>query len=390
MAIGELATRLLRELGCPTIKPKPGKIVATCPMARWRHKGGTDSTASFALLLSSDSAGYKCLSCGLQGGKVTHLVWEVMLASRRPINKATWTAYRIDGLWRESERQEAIDPPEFDRSSHTYNPAGTTPIKKRPRARPDPDMATWEQTTLSKLSLDKKSTYEPPRESELDSYEDEIPEWAVLPFMSPDTVQAYGLRWEPSTQRVVIPVRDRGGLLLGYTKRLAWGEDYCWSCGVDLMYADKKGRRKKRAFCPRCGANHLKHWHEPPAIPRNRIVFGANVFEDGDDLVLVEGPTDVMNLYHHGVRTPVALLGASVGSTQLKIVRKLAQRAGEVVIAGDGDRGGEVFRRKVALYLDQAGQTYRVVRLCEGQDPGCLSQSEVEEHFSVDKTLTGV
>jgi DNA primase len=94
----------------------------------------------------------------------------------------------------------------------------------------------------------------------------------------------------------------------------------------------------------------------------------------GEPIVVTEGTTDALNLWRHGVRHPVAILGASLSAGQAQLI---AQRTDAVYVMGDGDDAG----RKMAVDVVEAMRRYsiapKIIDCPFGRDPADLSQEEV-------------
>lgn len=67
---------------------------------------------------------------------------------------------------------------------------------------------------------------------------------------------------------------------------------------------------------------------------RDRLPAGPAV-EESDDVIIVEGRADVLNLLKHGIKNAVAMNGTSVPQTIIDLTKKK-----EVTVFVDGDRGG--------------------------------------------------
>ena len=93
---------------------------------------------------------------------------------------------------------------------------------------------------------------------------------------------------------------------------------------------------------------------------------------------MVEGYTDVISLWQHGVKNVVASSGTALTEDQVKTLDRYAKR---VLLLYDADEaGGRAAVRGVDLVLEQGMGAY-VVELPEGDDPDSFVRSESGEAF---------
>ncbi|MFC1801066.1 DNA primase DnaG [Nanoarchaeota archaeon] len=74
---------------------------------------------------------------------------------------------------------------------------------------------------------------------------------------------------------------------------------------------------------------------------RERLPAGPNV-EDSDDVLVVEGRADVLNLLKHGIKNAIALNGTSVPQSIIELSKKKILTA-----FVDGDRGGDLIIKEL-------------------------------------------
>jgi DNA primase len=108
-------------------------------------------------------------------------------------------------------------------------------------------------------------------------------------------------------------------------------------------------------------------------------LFGIDRHVEGEPIVITEGTTDALNLWRHGVRHPVAILGASLSAGQAQLI---AQRTSTVYAMGDGDDAGRKMADEVCRTLGALGCNVQIVGLPDGRDPGDLTAAEVGEFFA--------
>jgi len=77
-------------------------------------------------------------------------------------------------------------------------------------------------------------------------------------------------------------------------------------------------------------------------IGKDKIVAGPEV-ETSDEIIVVEGRADVLNLLRYGIKNAIALQGTNIPQTVIDLAKKKS-----ATLFVDGDRGGELIIKKVA------------------------------------------
>ena len=148
-------------------------------------------------------------------------------------------------------------------------------------------------------------------------------------------------------QRLMIPIRDRQGRVVGFGGR-----------SLD-------GREPKYLNSP-----------ETAVFEKGKILFGLDVaagaIHKADAAVVVEGYFDVIALHGAGVRNSVAALGTALSSWQIKQLCR-ASTSKRIVLNFDGDSAGARATQRAIQEVEQLalqGQLeLRVFSLPPGQDP---------------------
>ena len=148
-------------------------------------------------------------------------------------------------------------------------------------------------------------------------------------------------------QRLMIPIRDKQGRVVGFGGR-----------SLD-------GREPKYLNSP-----------ETAVFEKGKILFGLDVaagaIHKADAAVVVEGYFDVIALHGAGVRNSVAALGTALSSWQIKQLCR-ASTSKRIVLNFDGDNAGARATRRAIQEVEQLalqGQLeLRVFSLPSGQDP---------------------
>lgn len=152
--------------------------------------------------------------------------------------------------------------------------------------------------------------------------------------------------------RMIIPLMDASGRVIGYTGRLI---------------GDKK--------------NAPKYLNTPQTVlyDKSRHVFGLDLAKQSirqhDLSVLVEGNLDVVSSHQHGVANVVATAGTALTEQQLKILKRLSQT---IVLAFDNDRAGLAATERTIPIAENIGVTLKVVQLPDNaKDPDELIRQDV-------------
>ena len=161
------------------------------------------------------------------------------------------------------------------------------------------------------------------------------------------TIEQDGKRYDRLRERIVFPIRDTRGRVIGFGGR---------------VLGDAK---PKYLNSPETAVFH-----------KGRELYG--LYEARQDeahpsrLLVVEGYMDVVALAEFGIRNAVATLGTATTAEHLE---KLYRATPEVVFCFDGDRAGREAAWKalqVALPLMRDGRQARFLFLPEGEDPDSL------------------
>jgi len=167
-----------------------------------------------------------------------------------------------------------------------------------------------------------------------------------------------GKRYDRLRNRIVFPIRDPRGRVIGFGGRVLNAEDspkYLNSPETPLFH---KGQELYGLYEARQALRRL------------------------DRLLVVEGYMDVLALAQFGIRNGVATLGTATTGEHLELIFR---NCGEVVFCFDGDRAGRDAAWKAlrtALPVMSEGREARFLFLPEGEDPDTLVRQEGEEAFN--------
>jgi len=119
---------------------------------------------------------------------------------------------------------------------------------------------------------------------------------------------------------------------------------------------------------------------QTPVFNKGQILYGLNWAKEEikaqDQVVIVEGYTDVISLFAVGQRNVVASLGTAFTSAHARLLRRFCSQA---IIAFDGDTAGQRAAWRGMEVLHASGLQVRVASLASGQDPDSYARSQGAE-----------
>lgn len=361
--------RLIRLYGSDTKGWHGGKLQATCPFAPYTHSGGSDGHPSFVVIDSGNNHfGYKCMACG-ESGSMPKMIWRMAELRAPYIPESSALAYGID-------EPEVIKTPVKFLDYSTGGKFSFTGATLRKGAA--------EQLDLIGVPYAKpKAEYDRPDAKLVQSWLDApIPAYASRRGFT-DVHKAWGLGYNERERRWVHVIRNVSQEIVGYTARLCWDKPHCFRCGELILGADGKLPHN----CPSCKTSYVKYKHHAGPWRRDNL-FGIERHVEGEPIFVTEGTTDALNLWRHGVRHPVAILGASLSSGQAQLI---ARRTKRVFAMGDGDDAGRAMNAEVTMLMHKHGIEVVTIDIPDGSDPADLSHEEIvklvpTECFHVDKS----
>ena len=142
--------------------------------------------------------------------------------------------------------------------------------------------------------------------------------------------------------RIMFPLYDLNGKVIGYNGRVYNGETenkYINSKETDIF--------KKREL--------LYNYHRAKDEARKK-----------HQIIIMEGPMDVIRAYTIGIKNCVASLGTAFGKEQAMLVRKLSSN---VILCFDGDDAGLKATKGAIVELEKLCITPKIIRLENNSDP---------------------
>ncbi len=142
--------------------------------------------------------------------------------------------------------------------------------------------------------------------------------------------------------RIMFPLEDVQGRVIGYNGRAYHGE-------ATNKYVNSK---------------------ETPIFRKRELLYNYHRAKEAarvqKEIIIMEGPMDVIRAYTIGVTNVVASLGTAFGKEQAMLIRKLA---GHVILCFDGDAAGLKATKSALEELGHLGIEPKIVRLEDDMDP---------------------
>jgi DNA primase len=153
--------------------------------------------------------------------------------------------------------------------------------------------------------------------------------------------------------RIIFPIHDLGGRIIGFGGRLVDGE------GPKYLNSSEN-----RVFSKRFNLFGLYQ--------------GREAISTASEVILVEGYMDCLSLHQHGISNVVATLGTAFTREQAKLIKRFTET---VLVMYDGDEAGQRETLRALAVLQQEGIDARVVPLSPGIDPDDLVRENGKEEF---------
>jgi hypothetical protein len=282
------------------------EATALCPVHE-RMVGKPDNSPSWWINL--ESGAHLCFSCGYKGN-ILHLICDL-----QEFYEKTPTEIKYDFTAARGWLSNAVD----------------VPI----------------ETILERLKSLKQYVTAPPQlipmnEARLAVFVDPpIPALTERGLDGPDA-QFYGVKWEESTSRWILPLREfRTGKLMGWQEKGS----------VDRYFRNR-----------------------PLGLEKSKTLFGIN--EIGLELVVVvESPLDCLRIAAAYKRVAVAICGASPSEDQIKLL----QTSSRIIVALDNDQAG---KKGCGMFLNAARKyglnlSFFNYGSSSAKDPGDMNDEQI-------------
>jgi len=252
-------------------KGSRGQYYVKCPLAQWTHPSGVDKNPSMTAK-AGDPAVFKCWSCQNQG-----------------------SAMKLARLYRDHSGNAA--PYEFAASIDRPKSGWTKLSTYEGHGTYTKNLVNWKGKKRKVVS-----------EDDLKIWLKLVPNIAIEKGMTKEQINRWEIGYSQYKKRMMIPVRDFTGTLVGASGRDVTGEQ-------KPKYLHERGFKKEK------------------------YLFGEKfVDRDMKRVHIVEGFFDVFNLEKLGVINTLGSMGTSLGDEQIMKIRKWFK---EVVFFPDADDDGQ-------------------------------------------------
>ena len=266
-------------------------------------------------------------------------------------------------------RMEGFDPQEAEQfregalkvqERFLGKPEGTKTAKKRRGLEEDkPEVRAASSDSAQEENVER--VINAPLDFELKSI-DASHAYLVERGLTSETIATFGVGYcnrGMMKGRVVIPLHDKKGELIGYAGRLVDDEVIDGEHPKYLM----PGKREVKGIV-----------HE---FSKSEFLFnGHRIDELVPNLIVVEGFFQTMWLHQCGFPYVVAVMGSSLSEKQAALITRYTTHDAGVFILADGDSGGEKLAES-AIQRIAADRLVRWVQLPAGNDPDTMTEEEL-------------
>lgn len=259
--------RILAALGVTRYRRSGTRIMASCPLAPYRHANGTDRSQGFSIEVNAaGTSPYKCWACGIAGKKTISLLYAWKDAT------GNWMT-DLHGFIRD---QEGGSPREQLDRFGGY----------RSRQSRDHGESAWQAQ-----GYERKFTA-----GDIEEWMGQVPRYVIERGVTVEQARHWELGFDRDRQRLVIPIRDEHNRLVGYSKRAIHKED-------EPKYLHAKG------------------------MAREQYLYGEHKIDRTCRVgVLIEGFFDVWAFDRRGYRNAIASMGTALSATHILKMRKWFDR----------------------------------------------------------------
>lgn len=176
-----------------------------------------------------------------------------------------------------------------------------------------------------------------------------------LTIVKSSTEQTEAKSFDRFKGRVMFPIHSMSGRVLGF--------------GGRILTQDKKA------------AKYLNS-PESEIYNKSKVLYGIYLAKQSiaklDNCYLVEGYTDVIQMYQQGVQNVVSSSGTALTSDQIRLISRLTKN---ITVLFDGDAAGlRASLRGIDLILEQ-GMNVKICTFPEGEDPDSFAKAHTEEEI---------
>ncbi|MFB0527845.1 MAG: DNA primase [bacterium] len=206
-----------------------------------------------------------------------------------------------------------------------------------------------------------------------------------------EIIDEFGLGYAPGTGRDLLEAAIKkgyskellknGGLITFSEKR----KDYCDLFFDRIIFPISDVQSRIIAFGGRVLGERLPKYLNSPETAvffKGKTLYALNLAKESiqkrNQVIVLEGYTDVLSCHQFGVENSVATLGTALTSDHVSIISRYAE---EVVIVYDADTAGVKATLRGLDLLIGSGLKVKVVALPQGTDPDDFLRSQGAEKF---------
>jgi DNA primase len=186
--------------------------------------------------------------------------------------------------------------------------------------------------------------------------------------------------------RIMFPIKDLVGKTVGFGGRIVGA-----SAAAANAASNKKSQQQDRAINSMPSAKYI-NTPETKIYSKSRIIYGLfdakNNIVENDEVLIVEGYTDVIALYQEGIKNAVASCGTALTSEQIEVIVRFTKN---IVLVFDSDAAGitaslkgidrlKEYNDKLDLY-NENNINMRVAVFEAGSDPADYVIKNGKEEF---------
>lgn len=142
--------------------------------------------------------------------------------------------------------------------------------------------------------------------------------------------------------RIVFPLEDRNGKVIGFSGRIYHGEDM----------------------------NKYRNSKETPLFRKSEVLFNYHRAKDKvretNSVIVMEGFMAVIRAYSVGIKNCIATMGTNLAKEQLQAIKRLSNN---VILCYDGDNAGREATLKNIESFYKSGVNVKVIELTDNLDP---------------------
>lgn len=311
--------RVVQRAGLSSRQPIREEVEAECPLAPWAHQDGTDRSRGFGITVSANSKSkFCCFACGSKGSLV-QLLWDYQRYSKQQVPEAS----------------------ALIAEKNLPNPF-SNPYKFR----------EYEDSTSHRSTKGKFFQAAVYPESYLDGFLDIIDPYMGDRKISDEVSRELEVKFDSDLQRVVFPIRDANGGLVGAVGRAVESH-------IDPPY--------------------WNYWH----FPRGLILACENQLTPTGSVAVVEGFFDLAWLRECGVWNVVALLASA--ETSRNQINRLAALGRRIFLLLDNDAAGKKGCTLINKYLGYEHEVHIPEYPLGKKEPTDLTRDELVAMLTVNK-----